>query len=146
MVIHNRDELTALSSSITRLSLSYKTCHGLLQLDLSRFVNVKEIRIDSCSFQSVEEVKMIGLKALERVEIGKKCFMKDSEWPGLNAKGKFYLKDCKKLKKLIIGAYSFREYSICELKNLPAVEVIEMSAVNDWSESFMSASLELKSV
>ena len=107
---------------------------------------MKEIRIDSCSFQSVEEVKIVGLNKLEVVVIGKKCFTKDSKWPGLNAKGKFYLKDCKKLKKVIIGAYSFREYSICELKNLPAVEVIALSAVNDWSESFMSASLELKSV
>ena len=135
-----------MSSSVTQLHLSYNTCHSLLQLDLSRFVNVKEIRIDGYSFQSVEEVKVIGLNALERVEIGKKCFMKDSKWPGLNAKGKFYLKDCKKLKKVIIGAYSFREYSICEIQNLPAVEVIALSAVNDWSESFMSASLELKSV
>ena len=107
---------------------------------------MKEIRIDSCSFQSVEEVKIVGLNALERVEIGKKCFMKESKWPGLNAKGKFYLKDCEKLKEVIIGAYSFREYSICEIQNLPAVEVIAMGAVNDWSESFMSASLELKSV
>ena len=91
-------------------------------------------------------MKIVGLNALERVEIGKKCFMKESKWPGLNAKGKFYLKDCKKLKKVIIGAYSFREYSICEIQNLPAVEVIAMGVVNDWSESFMSASLELKSV
>lgn len=91
-------------------------------------------------------MKIVGLNKLEVVEIGKKCFMKDSKWPGLNAKGKFYLKDCKKLKKVIIGSYSFREYSICEIQNLPAVEMIVMGTVNDWSESFMSASLELKSV
>ncbi len=107
---------------------------------------MKEIRIDGYSFQSVEEVKVIGLNKLEVVVIGKKCFTKESEWPELHTTGKFYLKDCKKLKKVIIGSYSFREYSICEIQNLPAVEMIVMGTVNDWSESFMSASLELKSV
>ena len=146
MVIHKRKELSDLASSITQFVVSYKSCHSLQELDLCRFTNVAEIRIDSCSFQSVEEVRLVGLKKLERVEIGKKCFMTEYKQVWHFTRGKFHLRDCEQLKELKIGAYSFREYELCEIKNVPAMEVIEMGVSNDWSENFTWASLELKSV
>ena len=57
----------------------------------------------------------------------------------------FYLKNCERLRELKIGRVSFSDYSLCEISNLPLLEAIEMGEWNDSSDSFMYASLELKS-
>ena len=44
-----------------------------------------------------------------------------------------------------MGPYSFNEYSVCEIENVPSLEVIEMGELNQWSANFCYASLELKS-
>ena len=43
---------------------------GLKELDLSRFVNLRELKVGNECFENVEEVKLIGLRELESVEIG----------------------------------------------------------------------------
>ena len=99
-------------------------------------------------FVNTEELKLIGLHALERVLIGKGCFTKDGYNPfkdGMNPNRHFYLKDCEKLKELKIGCQSFMDYSVCEIANVPSLEVIEMGELNEVSCNFFYASLELKS-
>ena len=44
-----------------------------------------------------------------------------------------------------MGHYSFSDYSVCEIENVPSLEVIEMGELNEWSYNFRYASLELKS-
>ena len=44
-----------------------------------------------------------------------------------------------------MGRYSFSDYSVCEIENVPSLEVIEMGDVNKESGNFYYASLELKS-
>ena len=81
-------------------------------------------------FQSVGELKLIGLKNLEKVMIGENCFMKKN--------GSFTLKECDALRELKIGNDSFSGYSVCEIDSLNSLEVIEIGG-------FCYASLELKS-
>ena len=69
-------------------------------------------------FQSVGVLKLIGLKNLEKVMIGEKCFMKKN--------GSFTLKECDALRELKIGRGSFDDYSVCEIDSLNSLEVIEM--------------------
>ena len=57
----------------------------------------------------------------------------------------FYLNGCPKLKSLRMGDYSFSDYSVCEIENVDALEVIAMGELNSESFNFHSASLELKS-
>ena len=57
----------------------------------------------------------------------------------------FYLKNCKNVKELKMGCYSFSDYSVCEIENVPSLEVIEMGKLNKDSCNFLFASLELKS-
>ena len=57
----------------------------------------------------------------------------------------FYLKNCDRLRELKIGCYSFSDYSVCEIENVPSLEVIEMRDMDKWNYSFCYASLELKS-
>ena len=102
---------------------------------------------DYC-FRETEELKLIGLNSLERVVIGKYCFYSvsyDVNKDGIDPNRHFYLKNCKKLRELKIGCDSFEDYSVCEIENVPSLEVIEMGELNQWSGNFSHASLELKS-
>ena len=49
------------------------------------------------------------------------------------------------MRELKIGWYSFSDYSVCEIENVPSLEVIEMGELNEDSYNFCHASLELKS-
>ena len=63
----------------------------------------------------------------------------------MNPNRHFYLKNCERLRELKIGRYSFSDYSVCEIENVPSLEVIEMGELNEESNNFCCASLELKS-
>ena len=111
-------------------------------LDLSSISNLKVFEVGDYSFAFVDEVKLIGLNRLERVVIGKHCFRKNLE---KNPNRHFYLKNCERLRELKMGRYSFSDYSVCEIENVPSLEVIEMGDLNERSCNFFYASLELKS-
>ena len=102
---------------------------------------------DYC-FKETEELKLIGLKELERVVIGRCCFLKypyDADKDGMDPNRHFYLKNCERLRELKIGSWSFEDYSVCEIENVPSLEVIEMGELKEDSWNFCYASLELKS-
>ena len=100
-----------------------------------------------CCFRETEELKLIGLNKLESVVIGKYSFTKVdyNAANGMNPNRHFYLKNCEKLRELKIGCYSFTDYCVCEIENVPSLEVIEMGELNEFSGNFYYASLELKS-
>ena len=115
-------------------------------LALSFFSNLKVFEVGDYSFAFVDEVKLIGLNQLERVVIGEKCFTKHKDdYYGNDPNRHFYLKNCERVRELKIGCYSFNDYSVCEIENLPSLEVIEMGELNKVSINFYYASLELKS-
>ena len=96
------------------------------------------------SFTFVKEVKLIGLHALERVTIGENSFTKSKRCIGSTPNGCFQLKNCERVKEVKIGRYSFSDYSVCVIENVPSLEVIEMGDVSAESGNFWFASLELK--
>ena len=112
------------------------------ELDLSGFVNLRKIKVGNECFSSVNEVKLIGLSELESVEIEKNSFTKKKSSFGNNPNRHFYLRDCPRMKSLKMGDCSFSDYTVLEIENVDALEVIEM----DGSFNFDSASLELKSI
>ena len=120
---------------------------GFTALALSPFSNLKVFEVGDYSFAFVDEVKLIGLNQLERVVIGKNSFTKKkNDWPrSSNPNRHFYLKNCERLRELKMGRYSFSDYSVCEIENVPSLEVIEMGELNEGSFNFFYASLELKS-
>ena len=89
---------------------------------------------------------MIELNELKSVEIGENSFTKNKNSAGNDPNRHFYLKNCPKLKSLKIGRYSFSDYSVIEIENVDALEVIEMGDLNGGSKNFDDASLELKSI
>ena len=116
------------------------------ELDLSEFANLRYLEIGDECFMHVDEVILIGLERLESVVIGKNSFTMWTCDSYDNPNRHFYLKDCPKLSALIIGCYSFSDYTVCEIENVDALEVIEMGDLNEESNTFDYASLELKSI
>ena len=104
------------------------------------------IQIGDESFMYVDEVKLIGLRGLESVEIGMNSFTQHKNSYGNDSNRHFYLKNCPKLKSLKMGRYSFSDYTVIEIENVDALEVIEMGELNEESGNFYYASLELKSI
>ena len=114
-------------------------------LALSVFSNLKVFEVGDYSFSFVDEVKLIGLNQLERVVIGKNSFTKKKNSYGYNSNRHFIMKNCRRLRELKIGCYSFSDYTVCEIENVPSLEVIEMGELHKGSDNFWHASLELKS-
>ena len=142
-------EWESVNCSVTELVIAAKCCNEkeVKEVDLGRFVSLKVFEVGNECFENVEEVKLIGLNQMERVVIGENSFTKyeNSCLVISNPNRHFYLKNCERLRELKIGRYSFSDYSVCEIENVPSLEVIEMGELNEESNNFYYASLELKS-
>ena len=137
-----------MSQSVEVMIVDNNACNDkcFTALALSFFSNLKVFEVGDYSFAFVDEVKLIGLSQLERVVIGGNSFTKDKNgWHSYNSSRHFYLKNCEKLKELKIGYQSFMDYSVCEIENVPSLEVIEVGDLKEGSANFFHASLELKS-
>ena len=90
----------------------------------------------------VTTVNITGLSELERVVIGKNSFTKCKNEVDITSdpNRRFVMRGCPKLESLRIGSYSFSDYTVFEIENVDALEVIEMG-----DRVFVYASLRLKS-
>ena len=142
VAVSSSEELESLEWHVGEIVVGNGCCKGsMMELDFKRFGLLKRIEIGDECFENVNEVKLIGLGQLERVVIGKNCFRGYCN----DSTHHFYLKDCERVKELKIGCYSFSDYSVCEIENVPSLRVIEMGELNEKSFNFCHASLELKS-
>ena len=146
--MYSLDDLLALDSDVTEIIFNYRLLNSpsFTVLDLSRFHSVRRIEVGDESLMYVKEVKLIGLSELKSVEIGMNSFTQHKNSSGNDPNRHFYLKDCPKLKSLKMGRYSFSDYTVIEIENVDALEVIEMGDLNEMSNNFFYASLELKSI
>ena len=142
-VVRDLDGLLGLNPLVYQIRVVANCCNTSIPvLDLSECTRLERLIIANNSFKCVTEVKLIGLEELGGVFIGPNCFVNKSNH---ETTGCFYLKNCPKLKELRMGRYSFSDYSVCEIENVDALEVIEMGDVHYWSGCFYRSSLELKS-
>ena len=145
--VHTVAELNALDSSVETIIVDTNGCNdqSFTVLNLTRFVNLKALEIGDYSFTYVKEVFITGLSKLESVIIGSESFRVRKGYFYRNNKLQFHLRDCVSLRELKIGRWSFYEYGVCEIDNLPSLETIDIGDVDAWSNNFVYASLELKS-
>ena len=68
--------------------------------EMGDYLQLRELIVGDECFQFVKDLKIVGLNALEKVEIGKQCFCEASG-------GVFEMRDCEKLKSMKIGDGSF---------------------------------------
>ena len=147
-VINCKRDWDRLDKLVGVIEMSYGCCNevGLKELDLSGFEYLRELKVGSGCFMCVDKVKWVGMNCLESVEIGMNSFTKNKNDWGNDPNRHFYLRNCPKLKSLKMGRYSFSDYTVCEIENVDALEVIEMGDLDEESYNFYWASLELKSI
>ena len=141
------EENQLLHNHIEELIVENNSCNKpeWTALDLSFISSLRLFEVGEECFENVNEVKLIGLSKLERVVIGKKSFTKEKNRWAMDSTRHFYLKNCERVRELKMGHHSFSDYSVCEIENVPSLEMIEMGALNEASYNFKYASLELKS-
>ena len=139
-----------LFTCVEELVVSDECCNGMewRVFDITCIVHLRELKVGDECFRNTEELKLIGHNELERVVIGMNSFTTEGynhDKDGMNPKRHFYLMDCRHVRELKIGRYSFSDYSSFVIENVPSLEVIEMGELDEESENFYYASLELKS-
>ena len=138
-------EIAALSASVLHITVRNNCSNdvGFTELNLNRFIRLRGLVIGDDSFTNVGELVMVGFVNLRSVVVGFNSFSKSSTDDDANRR--FVLKNCPKLKSLKIGRYSFSDYSVIEIENVDALEVIEMGDLSDKEcNSFRDASLTLR--
>ena len=148
VTVTNWNQLISLNKRVSEIAIPSNSMNetSLIVLNLSRFRRLKKLVIGDECFMNVKETRLTGLYYLESVEIGVNSFTQHKNGYGDNPNRHFYLKNCPKLKSLKMGRYSFSDYSVIEIENVDALEVIEMGYLNEDSYNFYYASLDLKSI
>ena len=136
--------------SVQEITIANNFCNGadVRELGLSAFVNMVSFVVGESCFASVEKCFLVGLHKLERVEIGKKSFVK-AEYKtidGVDMNRQFRLSDCANMTDLRIGCGSFLAYSVCEIDNLLRLKSIQFGEQSgEFAGCFCWASIELRS-
>ena len=107
--------------------------------------NTEVMIVDNNSGNNVDftVLDLSSFSNLKVLEVGIYYYNPNDEIVGPNRY--FYLKNCERVRELKIGRVSFNDYAVCEIENVPSLEVIEMGDFHYESYNFTCASLELKS-
>ena len=69
-VVDSSEVLLSLPSVVTGLIVNDNSCNDLIDLDLSRFENVKNVEIGSNALKNVKNLTMNGLNELDELNVG----------------------------------------------------------------------------
>lgn len=135
-----------ISASSTELRIPSHTCNleGRWVLDLRGLRRLRSLEVGDECFAHVQEVKLVGLHRLERVVVGENSF-RDEGSEGADASRRLEVRNCRKLKEVKIGRFSFADYAACVLEGLSALEKVEVGELNGWSNNFQYALLRVRS-
>ena len=141
-------ELTNLNAGVTHLTIGSNCMNenSTVLLHFTRFAQLKELVVGDNSCVNVDQLNLIGLSELRSVVIGENSFTKKKNGFGKESNRRFYVKNCPSLRELRVGRYSFSDYASAVIEGNDALEVIAMGELSQVSNTFYSASLELKSV
>ena len=115
-------------------------------MDLSSFSFLKSFECGDNSFNSVRKLIINGLNDLETIVIGKNSFTlsKNSFDERLNRE--FHVTDCASLRELIIDRYSFSDYHIFDLNNLPNLKSITIGSSSESFNFYYASKTEFSSL
>ena len=102
VIVMNDDDFVLLDESVELIEVKKGVCNDedFEEWEMNEYVRLRELIVGDECFQFVKDLKIVGLNALEKVEIGKECFCKASG-------GVFEMRNCEKLKSVKIGDGSF---------------------------------------
>ena len=110
----------------------------VLSFNLSPFSHLKSLTIGDDSFGSPIEFIANGLNELISIHIGMNSFTRSRRSYAERWNREFHVKNCGCLRELIIGRYSFSDYCVFDLSNLPQLRTISIGTV-DQSYNFYYA-------
>ena len=110
-------------------------------LQFSLLPRLRVLHVLEMNIASVSRVELIGMHALERAVFACRC-----PYDAENVRS-FQVKNCERLKELIVEDGAFRDYCECVIKNVPSLEVLSIGKSNGYRAigCFREASLELRS-
>ena len=109
--------------------------------DVSWLLNLESIEIGNDCFESVQTFKMEGLNQLKSLKIGKNSFTQKKNSNGDDKSKSFHILNCESLESIEIGEYSFLDFGgEFELKNLPALQSIQIGTIGSTSCNFFWSS------
>ena len=102
VIVKNDDDFLLLEESVELIEVKKGVCNDEVfeEWGMDEYVRLRELIVGDECFQFVKDLRIVGLNALEKVEIGKECFCKANG-------GVFEMRNCEKLKSVKIGDGSF---------------------------------------
>ena len=102
VIVKNDDDFLLLDEEVEVIEVKNGVCNDedFEEWEMGEYVRLRELIVGDECFQFVKDLMIVGLNALEKVEIGKQCFCKASG-------GVFEMRNCEKLKSVKIGDGSF---------------------------------------
>ena len=144
-IISSYIDIDSISISINHLNFTDNTQLELNEytLDLSSFSQLKSFECGDNSFNSVRQFIINGLNELESISIGMNSFTLSENSASERLNREFHLKNCLSLRELSIDRYSFSDYHIFELNNLPNLKSIVIGSSSDSMNFYFVESIEL---
>ena len=144
-IISSYIDIDSISVSIEELIfMDYSQLEmGLVTMDLSSFSQLKSFECGDNSFNSVRQFIINGLNELESISIGMNSFTLSENSYSERLNREFHLKNCLSLRELSIDRYSFSDYHIFELNNLPNLKSIMIGSSSDSMNFYFVESIEL---
>ena len=155
------NDLNELDSSISNLNIpneSFNNELNMIELNLNRFMNLESIEIGDDCFGSIQRFKIDGLNRLQSLKIGHNSFTQvklndfENDWTGSlskcrNESKSFHILNCKSLKVIEIGQYSFADFGgEFELRNLDNLESIKIGEIGNGSMNFLWSSFIIRGI
>ena len=102
VIVKCNKDFVSLDENVEVIEVKNGMCNNeaFEEWNMEEYVRLRELIVGDECFQFVKDLKIVGLNALEKVEIGKQCFCKASG-------GVFEMRDCEKVKSVKIGDGSF---------------------------------------
>ena len=102
VIVKKDDDFVLLDEDVEGIEVKNGMCNNEAfdEWSMEEYVRLRELIVGDECFQFVKDLRIVGLNALEKVEIGRECFCKASG-------GVFEMRDCEKLKSVKIGDGSF---------------------------------------
>ena len=96
------DDFVLLDEDVEGIEVKNGMCNNEAfdEWGMEEYARLRELIVGDECFQFVKDLRIVGLNALEKVDIGKQCFCKTSG-------GVFKMRDCEKLKSVKIDDGSF---------------------------------------
>ncbi len=102
VIVKCNKDFVLLDESVELIEVKNGMCNDVVfdEWSMEEYVRLRELIVGDECFQFVKDLKIVGLNALEKVEIGKQCFCKANG-------GVFEMRNCAKLESVRIGDGSF---------------------------------------